>query len=212
MGSAELAINEQPITLKTLGVLINTPTVPKRYRESPTGVADMMSVILTGRDVGIPDMMALQHIYLVNGQASMSGQLMCALVNRSGHRIKVSWQKDGTAVAEAWRRDPWSKELEMVGLISFGPEDADIAGLSDKDTYKSYPRVMRAWRAISQLCRIYFADCLMGIAYVPEEVEASDEIEPLPVSSLDVEMPDDVEIENGLAHIDDIIEAEVIDE
>ena len=131
---ANLAIRDQDITLKTLGVLIKTPTVPKRYRDSPTGVADMMSVILTGRDVGIPDMMALQHIYLVNGQASMSGQLMCALVNRSGHRIKVSWQKDGTAVAEAWRRDPWSKELEMVGLISFGPDDADIAGLSDQDT------------------------------------------------------------------------------
>ena len=172
----------------------------------------MMSVILTGRNVGIPDMMALQHIYLVNGQASMSGQLMCALVNRAGHRIKVSWQKDGTAVAEAWRRDPWTKELEMVGLISFGAEDAELAGLADKDTYKSYPRVMRAWRAISQLCRIYFADCLVGIAYVPEEVDASDDVEPLPVSSLDVEMPDDVEIENGLAHIDDIIEAEVIDE
>ena len=212
MGSAELAINKQDITLKTLGVLIKTPTVPTRYRESPTGVSDMMSVILTGRDVGIPDMMALQHIYLVNGQASMSGQLMCALVNRSGHRIKVSWQKDGTAVAEAWRRDPWTHELEMVGLVSFGAEDAELAGLADKGTYMQYPRVMRAWRAISQLCRIYFADCLMGIAYVPEEVGANDAIEPLPVSSLDVELTPDAELEQAAAVTVEVLDAEIVDE
>ena len=198
--------------MKTLGVLIKTPTVPLRYRESPTGVADMMSVILTGRDINIPDMMALQHIYLVNGQASMSGQLMCAVVNRAGHRIKVKWMDDGTAVAEAWRRDEWTHELDMVGLTSFSIEDAEIAGLADKGTYVSYPRVMRAWRAISQLCRIYFADCLMGIAYVPEEVGADDSIEPLPVDSIDVEIVDDVELEQAGAVVEFLLDAEVVDD
>jgi len=190
--TSDLAKYKHNITPAIIASIINTPTVP-------------------GRNVGIPDMMALQHIYLVNGQASMSGQLMCALVARAGHRVKVTWKKDDTAVAEAWRRDPWSRELEHVGTIEFSPLDAELAGLNEKGTYQQYPRVMMAWRAISQLCRIYFADTLMGIAYVPEEVDADNSIEPLPLDTIDVEMTPDAELENGAAIIEDVLEGEIVE-
>ena len=52
----------------------------------------------------------------------------------------------------------------------------------------------------------------MGIAYVPEEVGADDSIEPLPVTTLDVEMDSDTELEQGAAIVVEVLEGEIVDE
>ena len=177
---ASMPIGEVPITYKTLGALIKTPTVPDRYRKSESGVNDMLAAALIGREMGIGPMEAIDKIVLINGSKSMYGTLMCAQIYRHGHELRVN-VKPKSVTVKALRRDPYTHQLVEQGEWTFGEADAKKAYLSGKDTYEEYPQLMWAWRAISAIARIYFADCLAGISYLPEEVGVNDvPVEPLP--------------------------------
>jgi hypothetical protein len=64
-------IADQPVSMQMLTTLMGTPTVPKRYRESETGAADMMAAVITGAELGVAPMASIRQLYLINGQASM---------------------------------------------------------------------------------------------------------------------------------------------
>ncbi len=199
----ETPLDEAPFTMNTIQMLINTPTVPARYRESQTGVQDMYAAYLVGKELNIGPMEAINSLYLVNGQVSMLGRLMCAQIWRHGHGIKVV-VKDKSVTAVAYRRDPETRELYEAGEWTFTEADAKKAYLDEKGTYEAYPKLMWAWRAISALSRIYFADCISGVGYVPEEVGIEDApIEPLPDNVMVV-----VDQEDGSS---EIIEAEELE-
>ena len=201
---------DTPITMRTLQTLIQTPTVPRRYTQSPSGVQDMYAAILVGREVGIAPMEAIQNIYLINGSVSMSGKLMVALIYRAGHLMKVKFGAKKVTV-ECFRRDPYTHELVAVGETEFGEADAVAASLDQKDTYRQYPRLMWAWRAITFAGRLFYGDVLSGIGYTPEELEVSDVVEPIDVDVIDVEVEGkSLEMENGTAMLVDELDAEVI--
>lgn len=197
-------VTEMPITYRTLQMLAGTTTVPRRYLESATPVQDMMAAVLYGREMNVGPMEAIQSFYLVNGTVSMSGKLMSALIHRAGHKIVVEF-KQNKVVVHAHRRDPYTRELHEVGVVEFSRDDAEQAGLSGKDTYKSYPRIMWAWRAISWAARMFYADVISGIGYVPEEVDVDAPIEPIPVDEVDVVYGPDEQgaVENGTAMVVD---------
>jgi hypothetical protein len=201
-------VREMPISLKTLDILSQGPTVPKRYQGKPY---DMMAAVLSGRELGIEPMEAINSLYLVDGNVSMTGKLMSALVHRAGHQLRAKLGKDKVTVV-AWRRDPFSHELINVGEVTFSKEDAERAGLAEKQTYLAYPSTMMTWRALSQVCRFYFADVLSGIAHVPEEVgiEAPLEIIDLDEDLAEVEVDGvDLDTENAVADVVNILDADV---
>jgi hypothetical protein len=207
---ASLPLKDTEVTYNTLKALINTPTVPMRYRQSQTGVNDMLAAVLIGKELGIGPMEAIGSLYLVNGQAAMSGKLMSALVHRAGHQIRLKVESK-KVTATAWRRDPYTHRLEEVGSISFGDVEAKRAKLHEKDTYKAYPQIMWGWRAVSALCRFYFADVISGTSiYVPDELDIEAKIEPI---SEDIEILVEGEalaIENATAEVVDVLDAEVV--
>jgi hypothetical protein len=49
---------------------------------------------------------------------------------------------------------------------------AERAGLANKQNWKRYPEAMLWARAVSQLCRMLFADCFAGATYTTEELGA----------------------------------------
>lgn len=201
-------IRDMPITIQTLDLLSKGPTVPQRYQNKPY---DMMAAVLIGRELGVQPMEAINSLYLVNGQVSMTGKLMSSLVHRAGHQLRVDIKKDKSTVT-CLRRDPFTHELDEVGTITFTKEDAARAGLEEKDTYKAYPTIMWTWRAISQACRIYFADVLSGIVYVPEEVNIEAPIEVIPLDD-DLEVTidgDQIDVENAVAEVVNTLDADVV--
>ncbi len=201
-------IREMPITMKTLELLSRGPTVPKRYQDKPY---DMMAAVLVGRELGVAPMEAINSLYLVDGQVSMTGKLMSSLIHRAGHQLRVDIKKDRSTVT-CLRRDPFSHELDEVGTITFTKEDAARAGLEEKPTYVAYPTIMWTWRAISQACRIYFADVLSGIVYVPEEVNIEAPIEAIPLDD-DLEVTidgDQIDTENAVAEVMNTLDADVV--
>jgi len=203
-------LKDQEITYKTLQVLHGTPTVPKRYRESPTGVQDMLAAVLHGREMGVGAMESIDKLFLVNGQKSMFGTLMCAQIYRNHHKIKVVVKPKAVTVI-AYRRDPWTHEFDEQGEWTFSDADAKKAYLDSKDTYEEYPQLMWAWRAISAVSRIYFADCLAGIGYTPEEVGLVEHPEPLP-DFVELEVDGvDLDVQDATVVVKDVFpEAEVV--
>jgi hypothetical protein len=201
-----------PITMRTLQTLVQTPTVPKRYRESPTGAQDMMAAIITGRELGVAPMASIRQLYLINGQASMMAMLMAGLVFNAGHRIRYTiHMKDKQVTAEAWRIQPdgeWGKE----GDWTFGEGDAILAGLNDKGTYQSYPFLMYAARATSALCRLYFPEVLAGIGYVPDEIGVEIEPEALYEGAEIVIDGDNIAEAKALDDVIEVLDAEVVEE
>ena len=210
-----IPLNETPITFRTLQTLIATPTVPTRYKESPTGVQDMYAATLYGRELGIGPMTAISQLFLVNGQASMMGQLMLALVWRAGHQVRIIIDADSSTVVAYRRIDG---QLTEVGVVEFTMEDAERAGLlvnentgTETMTYRKYPKHMLTWRAVSMACRLYFPDVILGVKYVPQELEVQAPNESLPEY---VEVDDktgELAMEAGEINVTEILDAEVVD-
>ena len=212
LATVEVDVRERAFTYGLIKTLAAGPTVPKRYRDKPN---DMMAAVLVGKELGIEPMEAINSIFLVNGTISMTGKLMSALVHRAGHQLKVNIEAT-KSTCTVFRRQP-DGELMEVGSISFGKKEADLAGLTDKETYLSYPTIMWTWRAVSQACRIYMPDVLSGVGYVPEEVNVDAPTEAIPMDGEDLLIEIDgesidsqVELENGTAIVAEVLEGDVV--
>jgi hypothetical protein len=202
-----LPIADQPVSMQMLTTLMGTPTVPKRYRESDTGAADMMAAVITGAELGVAPMASIRQLYLINGQASMMAQLMAGLVFRAGHRISYLVDTDDESVtAVAYRISPTSGEYESQGSWTFSKDDAELAGLESKTTYEQYPYLMYAARATSALCRLYFPEVLSGLGYVPDEIGVDIPPEPLHAEA-DIIVDDE-----AVAALEEVLDAEVIED
>ena len=125
-----------------------------------------MAIMLKGAEIDVPPMYALSHIVIVKGKPTMSAELMRALVQRAGHKIRIIESTPERAVVEGMRLD----DPNHPARISFDEEDVKRAGLSNQTGHKNYPAALKLARATSALCRALFADALAGISYTPEEL------------------------------------------
>lgn len=144
-------------------LLCKSHLVPKDLLNNP---ASTLIVLMHGNEVGLSPSQALCSIMVVNGRPAMWGDAVWGKVEASN-------------LVEAWN-DSWDeKTKEVVFRVKrkgrewverrFGEADAKAAGLSGKDTYKSYPRRMYFQRARSWAARDVFPDVLKGLRVVEEE-------------------------------------------
>lgn len=145
-------------------VILKSGLAPK----SLNSAEKILTVALKGRELQIPPMMALSHIHVVEGKPTMSAELMVALVQRAGHKVRVTQTTADQCVVEGERVD----DPDHPSEVSFSMQDAQTAGVANKQNWQRYPAAMLRARAISALCRFAFADVLMGVSYVPEELGA----------------------------------------
>jgi len=168
----------------------------------------MLAVSMWGRELGVGFFTSIYELYLVNGQASMQGKLMLGLVWRAGHKITVSIEET-KSIIHCWRRE--DGVLEHMGDIEFTVEDANRAGLMEKGTYQQYPKSMLTWRAVSLAARIYYPDVILGIGYIPEELNIDAPVEPVP-EGIVVTDNGELEMERALMVAEEVLEAVVVDE
>jgi hypothetical protein len=124
--------------------------------------------ILWGAELGIGPVSAIRGIWVIEGQLSMSGNLMATLIKLShdyDYRIK-RLDDDGCVLVFYFR-------AELLGESAFDKEDALRAGLLSKTIWRSYPRNMYFNRAISNGFRLYCPHLSGGApVYTPEELDA----------------------------------------
>lgn len=120
-------------------------------------------IMLKGRELGIGPMQALDGITVIQGKATVSPQLMLALIysRHPGALVEVEGDVNGCTVTMQ-RRDGRPK------TVFFGPKEATAMGLLGKDNYKKQPATMFQWRAIAACARVVFPDIIQGMYTVEE--------------------------------------------
>ena len=163
-----MPILEQMEGMMYLGdTLVKSGLLPSSVKSKETAVA----IMLKARELGIGPMEAFSSINIIQGKPTISPQLMIALAERSGALADYRIDDDGkccTCTVIRRGRSPFS--------ASFSMDDAAKMELQSKGNWKSQPRVMRQWRAVSAAFRLVFADVLAGI-YIPDEVGAETDTE-----------------------------------
>lgn len=165
MTTTEIAVRpaQQSVVLSNeqLQYISRTEFVPAGLRGNLPAI---LACVASGRALGIADMTALRMINIIDGRPSYSAELMVQLVRKHGHSIVGNFGPD-TVTAEGTRIDN-GDEINVTWTI----EMAERAGLTSKPNWKKYPEAMLWARAVSQLCRMLFADCFAGGTYTPEEI------------------------------------------
>ena len=145
--------------------------------------------IMTGLEIGLPPMFALQKIAIVNGRPCLWGDAIPALLWARGFKLheRLEGKSGSTRVAFCKVIRPDGTEIERA----FSETDALRAGLLKKPgPWTQYPDRMLAMRARSYACRDGAADALSGL-YLREELdEPARDI--TPARSPVLEIPDDI--------------------
>lgn len=146
--------------------------------------ADAVAIMLTGKELGIPPMVALRSIYMINGKPTMDASLMGSLIRRAidEHGDGRFWIRTSTPeLCEiVYRR--WGETEESVA--SFSMEDAVRAGIANKNpNYKLYPADMLRARCIGRMAKEGFQDVIHGMM---TREEMSEELSARPTASVHV--------------------------
>lgn len=188
--------------------LAASDVIPYRLKRK---TADVAVILLAAREYGIPPLMALAKLPVVNGQPAPMGELMVALILRAGHYIAADFRNpDGSIYAggpitpqhygEArYKRRDWDERevlrftidealrADLIDRIDDGVPIARVVKTKDgkrveeRQPWELYTPNMARWRAVANAARLNFADVLLGLSYLPEELGAYVDAEGAPV-------------------------------
>ena len=164
----------RPITILA-GQIAATTFVPAAFREDPAAVA---AAILHGRELGLPPMTALALTDPIKGKPTIKAEGGRALVLAAGHDLETTETTSSRCVMRGKRRGQ-TKWTEITWTL----DQARLAGLTTKDTWRAYPRAMLQARASAELLRLVFPDVLHGMGFAEEsqdlDDDAGDEVAPV---------------------------------
>lgn len=128
-------------------------------------------IMLTGASLGIPPVVAMRSIHVVQGRAVLSSDLIHALVRRSG--FCVTWAVEETT-AEKCTITTQRRGEPLPYTHSWTAAMARTADLANKATWRQYPAAMLRARCTAEIARIVYPDVLMAGVYCEGEVEEDD--------------------------------------
>lgn len=128
-----------------------------------------LTVLLAGRELGVPPMQAIRGIHVVNGRPSLSAELMLALAYQNIRGFKFKVEASNEQVCRIMAQRPGGDPV----TLSFTITDAARAGLTKGDNWTKYPAAMLRARCTSAILRIVAPDAIRGI-YTTEEIGASE--------------------------------------
>lgn len=121
--------------------------------------------ILAGREIGLPAVQSMSHLYVVDGKVALEAAAIDVLIHKAGFSYKVRQLDDRACSLEFFKAD------ESLGVSTFSMEDATKAGLTNKGgPWKQYPRNMLRSRALANGAR-WFCGAALGGVYTREELE-----------------------------------------
>lgn len=133
-------------------------------------VADAITKIEYGREIGIRPVQALSTIWIIKGMPTVKTQVMIALAVSKGIRFKVL-KSDETICQIEFSRPGFDPHIE-----TFTIEDAKKLKYTDKTAYIQQPKIMNRYRCFSNGLRIYAPDLMLNL-YSREEIDMTGTIE-----------------------------------
>ena len=147
--------------------------VPKDYQGKP---ANIIVAWQKGAEIGLAPMQSLDGIAVVNGRASLFGNVGLAIVQSHPDFVDMEESvegegKDAIASCTITRkgRKPYTR--------TFSAEDVKTAGLATGNVHLKYPKDMMLWRARWRAINGTFADAIQGMLSVEEAREIPPERE-----------------------------------
>ena len=164
-----------PRSLDELGEFAKRLSASRLLPPDLKNPADIAVTMLQGIELGLRPMQALRSIHVVKGRPVMSADLIVALCLRSPacRYFSMVESDDKHAVYETHRHGaPHSARM------SYSIADAQRAGLTNKDNWKSHPAAMLRARCKAALARDVYPDIAMGLYDPAEADEFPDERKP----------------------------------
>ena len=128
--------------------------------------AQAMVKVMAGAEIGLPPFASMSGIHIVNGKPTLGANLIATLVKndpRYDYRVK---RADNEACVLAWYEGG-----ALVGESSFSIQEANAAGLTNKQTWKAYASDMLFARALTRGARRYAPGIFGGAPiYTPDEM------------------------------------------
>jgi len=156
-------------------ILCETSFVPKSMAHRP---GEVTGAILTGMELGVPIMWALNNIDLIDGSPAIRAKGLRALALRHGHEM---WTEETTSTRAivCGRR----KGTARVERSTWTMDRAKKAGLAGKKTWLAYPNDMLLNRATAEVVRLIAPDALIGVSHTIDEMGGDETPGPLLASA-----------------------------
>ncbi len=152
----------------------------------------MIPIMLTAWELGIGPMRAINKgLGIVQGNVFMYTSMMVELIRKKGHSITSKKWDDKECHLLGKRKDN-GDEFEVI----FNMQDASYAGLTSRSIWKQYPKAMLYNRAMSQLAKTLFPDCL-GNCYTEDESHDIKKQEPTTINYETVADIKSIELEDS---------------
>lgn len=141
--------------------------LPTAYRGN---AANAFVAAETGAALGLEPLQALASIAVINGRATLSSDLMAAVIRRAGHTLRIVENSPESVTATLIRADDKKFKFE----VTWDKEKAVKAGLwGQKGPWSQYPTQMLRARALTEVARQGASEALMGMIYSPEDFGAT---------------------------------------
>lgn len=171
VGGGWYGISTKSDAMQISQMLAGSQLVPPHFKGKKD---DVYLAILFGATLGLNAWQSVQNIAVINGKPSLWGDSILALIQSHPEYRGATYNWDDA-------KKNWTITLrrEAHGVInevtmSFGMDDARLAKLDSRDTYKSYPKDMCFRRCYGKCAKALFADVLNGIAIAEEERDYAD--------------------------------------
>lgn len=147
--------------------LASATILPTAYRGN---AANAFVAAETGAALGLEPLQALASIAVINGRATLSSDLMAAVIRRAGHTLRIVENNSESVTATLIRADDKTFRFE----VTWDKDRATKAGLwGQKGPWSQYPTQMLRARAITEVARRGASEALMGMIYSPEDFGAT---------------------------------------
>ena len=141
--------------------------LPTAYRGN---AANAFVAAETGAALGLEPLQAIASIAVINGRATLSSDLMAAVIRRAGHTLRIVENNPESVTATLIRADDKTFKFE----VTWDKDKAVKAGLwGQKGPWSQYPTQMLRARAITEVARQGASEALMGMIYSPEDFGAT---------------------------------------
>lgn len=141
--------------------------LPTAYRGN---AANAFVAAETGAALGLEPLQALASIAVINGRATLSSDLMAAVIRRAGHTLRIVENSPESVTATLIRADDKSFKFE----VTWDKDKATKAGLwGQRGPWSQYPTQMLRARAITEVARQGASEALMGMIYSTEDFGAT---------------------------------------
>ena len=141
--------------------------LPTAYRGN---AANAFVAAETGAALGLEPLQALASIAVINGRATLSSDLMAAVIRRAGHTLRIVENSPESVTATLIRADDKTFKFE----VTWDKDKAVKAGLwGQRGPWSQYPTQMLRARAITEVARQGASEALMSMIYSPEDFGAT---------------------------------------